>query len=338
MPDTLGWGILGTGNIARQFCAGVETAGRSRLAAVGSRTLESAGAFAQTHHIPAGHGNYGDLLNDPDVDAVYISLPNSMHHEWTVKALRAGKHVLCEKPFASNLTEATEMFAEAHKAKRLLVEGFMYRAHPLTQMVLRSIRSGEIGQVKLIRASFCYRTQRIDGNIRFDPALAGGALMDIGCYCTDFARLIVGQDPMDAQVSGVLHPKGVDELAAGVLRFPNEIVATFTCGMTVQADNTAYVCGSEGWIEIPVPWKPPMKDATYTVARGMPPRMDGGKPATAQPRQTHSISAHMDLYGIEADAFAASVLEGQPLFISEAETLCNMRLLDQFRRQLGVKF
>ena len=337
MADTLRWGILGTGNIARQFCTGVATARRSILAAVGSRKLDSARAFAQSHRIPAAHGSYDALLHDPAVDAVYVSLPNSMHHEWTIKALRAGKHVLCEKPFAVSFSQATQMFAEAHKANRLLMEAFMYRSHPLTQAALHAIRAGEIGQIKLIRASFCYRTQRIDGNIRFDPTLAGGALMDIGCYCTDFARLVVGQDPTEAHVSGVLHPKGVDELASGVLRFPGDVLATFTCGMTVQADNTAYVCGSEGWIEIPIPWKPPMKDATYTIARGTPPRMDGGKPTGPPPRQTHTINAEMDLYGIEADAFAASVLDGAPPFITEPETLCNMRLLDQFRHQLGVK-
>src|SRR5687768_641291 len=113
MADTLRWGILGTGNIARQFCMGVATARRSRLAAVGSRTQESARAFAQAHHIPAAHGSYEALLNDAAVDAVYVSLPNAMHHEWTIKALRAGKHVLCEKPFATNAAQAAEMFAEA---------------------------------------------------------------------------------------------------------------------------------------------------------------------------------------------------------------------------------
>src|SRR5579884_3712182 len=227
----LRWGILGTGNIARQFAGAFGTAQRSVLAAVGSRELSSAQTFARTHGIPEAFGSYDQVLASGDVDAVYVSLPNSMHHQWTIAALRAGKHVLCEKPIASNSAEAEEMFEVARRQGRVLMEAFMYRSHPQTLAVIEAVRAGAIGQVRLIRTSFCYRTMRIAGNIRFDPKLAGGALMDVGCYCTDFSRLIAGVEPTRVVATGQKHETGVDEIAGAVLEFPNQITASFTCGM-----------------------------------------------------------------------------------------------------------
>lgn len=337
MDDRLRWGILGTGNIARQFCTGVLASKRGLLAAVGSRTLESAQSLAAQYGIPAIHGSYEALVNNPSVDAAYVSLPNSMHHAWTLAALRAGKHVLCEKPIAANAKQAQEMFDAAKSSGKLLVEAFMYRSHPLTLAVREAIGRGEIGQVNLIRTSFCYRTWRIDGNIRFDPELAGGALMDIGCYCIDFSRLFAGQEPNAFSAAGHIHPRGVDDLVVATMGFPNGILASFTCGMQTQADNTAYICGSEGYIEIPIPWKPPAADATFTIARGTPPRMDLPKntPPAPPPRRTHRISAGMDLYGIEADDFATAVLDGTPPRMSAEDSIGNMRILDEMRRRLG---
>ncbi|MGH7192223.1 MAG: Gfo/Idh/MocA family protein, partial [Candidatus Saccharimonadales bacterium] len=280
MGTKLRWGILGTGNIARQFAAGVAASHRGTLAAVGSRDSTSAGSFARAFEIPQAFGSYDPLVQCRDVDVVYVALPNSLHHRWTIAALRAGKHVLCEKPIASNAAEASEMFDVARQAGRVLMEAFMYRSHPQTLAVLDAVRAGSIGELKLIRTSFCYRTKRIDGNIRFSRELAGGGLMDVGCYCINFSRLFARSEPTRVEVIGNVHETGVDHLVAGTLAFANGIVAGFTCGTTVQADNTAYLCGSEGFIEIPVPWKPPKENATFTIARATPPRMDAvGMPA-----------------------------------------------------------
>src|SRR5690606_38140914 len=131
--------------------------------------------------IPRAHGSYEALLQDDTVDAIYLSLPNSMHHQWTIRALEAGKHVLCEKPFAMTHGQATEMFDAAEEHGRVLIEAFMYRCHPLTRAVKRALDAGEIGRLQIVRTSFCYKTRPIDGNVRFDPALGGGALMDTGC-------------------------------------------------------------------------------------------------------------------------------------------------------------
>jgi predicted dehydrogenase len=341
----LRWGILGTGNIANQFATGVLTARRSVLAGVGLRRPESAQAFAATHRIPIAYGSYEALLGDDGVDAIYNSLPNNLHHEWTIKALAAGKHVLCEKPFAVNLREAEEMFAAARQHGRILTEAFMYRTHPLIKEVARVVQSGAIGRLRHIRTSFCYRTTRIHGNIRFDPALAGGALMDVGCYCLNFARLFAGAEPIGVTCAGNVHETGVDDHTAGLLTFPGGLLATFACAMTVQADNTATLCGDEGFIEIPIPWKPPADNAVYTIAHSTPPRQDltGPRPPSmtgaAPPRETRTVSTGgVGLYGVEADDFAATVLDGTPATVPPADTIGNMRLLDQIRAQVGLAY
>lgn len=332
----LRWGILGTGNIANQFAADVMHARRGTLAAVGSRSADSAAAFAQRYNIPTAHGSYDALLADPDIDAIYLTLPNSMHHAWTLRALEAGKHVLCEKPIAANAVQAAEMFDASRRHGRVLMEAFMYKSHPLIHKVIETLPS--IGRVKLVRTSFCFCVSNVHANTRFSTELAGGALMDIGCYCTSFSRMIAGGEPIDVHCRGHLHESGVDDYAAGVLAFANGVLATFTCALTVQADNTVSICGEEGYIEIPVPWKPPAARSVFTVGYSQRPKMDGaGKGDRPEPR-TFEVSCDRPLYALEADDFAAAVLDGAPLPVTEADTMGNMRVLDELRRQVGVAF
>jgi len=325
----LRFGILGTGNIAKQFATGVTKSTLTTLTAVGSRTTASADAFAKQFGIANAHGSYDALLTDPAVDAIYLSLPNNMHHEWTIKALRAGKHVLCEKPLATSLAEAEEMFGAAERSGRVLVEAFMYRAHPQTIAAVKAIREGAIGKVRVIRTSFCYRTRKIEGNIRFDPTLAGGALMDIGCYCLDFSRLVAGAEPTGVSAEAIVGPQGVDTLVSGSLKFGDDCVANFVCGMTAQADNAALVCGEEGWIRIPVPWKP-LGHCGFTIERQTPPKQDGGA-ATRPPLEKIDLMEERDVYGIEADAFASVVLNSAAPFMSKQDSLGTIQLLDKVR-------
>lgn len=346
----LRFGILGTGNIARQFSAGVRRSYRCDLAAVGSRSAAAADAFAEQFGIAARHGTYDALLRDRTVDAIYVSAPNSLHHEWTIKALDAGKHVLCEKPFAMDAAQAEEMFDAAHRAGRVVVEAFMYLSHPQTQAVVDAIHRGAIGDLRLVRSGFCYATRKIDGNVRFDRRLGGGALMDVGCYCVSLARLLFGAEPTSVSATARIHgPSGVDELTSTVMSFPGGRQSTFTCAMTTQADNTAHLCGSEGWIEVPWPWKPAADRSGYTVARGIPPRQDQQghvasaagtiapkPPPAAPPRETVQIPADGDLFGIEADDFAATVLDGAAPRLTPDFTIGNMRVLDEVRRQIGL--
>jgi predicted dehydrogenase len=315
---------------------GVAASKHGELAAVGSRNGETARAFAHAHRIPSAHGNYDALLGDPNVDAIYNSLPNSLHHRWTIAALNAGKHVLCEKPFAVTVDEAAEMFDVARRNGRLVIEAFMYRSHPLTLAVQKAVAAGAIGELKLIRTSFCFRTSKIAGNVRFSPELAGGCLMDVGCYCVNFSRFFAGAEP--SRISGMehLHPSGVDDMFTGMLEFPNGILASFSCGMSAHADNTATLSGTEGYIEIPVPWKPPARESVFVIARGMPPKMDGAGKITGSPREIVKVHVDGELYGIEADAFAASVLDGVPAWITEADTMGNMRALEKLRANKSV--
>jgi predicted dehydrogenase len=339
MGQQLRWGIMGTGNIARQFAAGLSSSRRGKIAAVGSRTAASADAFAGQYSIASSHDSYDALLADRAVDAIYLSLPNSMHHEWTIKALLAGKHVLCEKPIAASASQAEEMFDIARKSGKVLVEAFMYRSHPQTRAVLDTIAGGAIGQVKIIKTSFCFRISKLDQNIRFKPELAGGAIMDIGCYCTSFCRLIAGQEPDRVHAVGRLHESGVDEAVSGTLHFPNGIVAGFVCGMLVQADNTASICGTEGYIDVGWPWKP-QKRVAFTVNHSIPPKQDlkPGAVATRPPKQEISVEAESELYALEADDFAATVLDSAPPAVPRGDTVGNMRVLDQIRKQIGLSY
>ena len=340
MSTRLRWGILGTGNIARQFTLGVKTSETGEIVAVGSRSADSAAAFAKQHDIAATHASYDALIADRGVDAIYLSLPNSMHHEWTLKALRASKHVLCEKPFAMDVAQSQEMFDVATKAGRVVIEAFMYRAHPQTAAVVDAVRGGEIGRLKLIRSSFCYRTSKIDGNVRFDRALGGGALMDVGCYCISLSRLLAGSDPTAVHAVATMHERGVDESCAAVLRYGNDVHATFSIGMSTQADNTVQICGDGGYLHVEWPWKPQPGRCGYTIAQSIPPKQDGTgvKPAAPMGPRRVDVECRGELYAIEADAFAATVLDGADPFVSSSETLANMRTLDEIRRQIGLSW
>lgn len=342
MSERLRFGILGTGNIAGQFATDVAGAARSEVVAVGSRTAESAAGFGERFGLDAAHchGSYEALLADDTVEAIYLSLPNHLHCEWTVKAVEAGKHVLCEKPFAMDIDEAERMFAAGRASGRVVMEAFMYRRHPLTVAVLEAVRSGAIGELRMIRTSFCYRTKKIDGNVRFDPAIGGGALMDIGCYCLSYSRTFADAEPEDFHIVGHLHETGVDDYAAGSMRFPNGVVATFTCGMTTQLDNTAILGGTDGYLEVPIPWKPPVKEAQYVLAGQRPPKMDapGQAAPAAPPREVVTVDSPVPLYANESDAMAAVVRDGAPLPVTSEHTLGNMRLLQAMRKQLGLSW
>lgn len=333
----LRWGIIGTGNIARQFAAGVLQSDRTELAAVASRSHDAAEAFAKQFAIARSYDGYQSILSDPTVDAIYLSLPNSMHREWTIRALTSGMHVLCEKPLAATVKDAAEMFAAAKASNRKLVEAFMYRAHPQTRAIVETIRSGAIGKVKHIRTSFCYRVRKWDGNIRFSRELQGGAMMDVGCYCVNFSRLIAGCDPREVRAVATMHESGVDEQASVVLQYPNDITAEFTVGMMLQADNSAHICGDEGYLVAGWPWKPAPPSTHFVILGAIPPRQDAsaGPPVAPEPKVIEVNNAK-PLYAIEADAFADCVLNNAEPFTTEVETLGVVGVLEEIERQIRV--
>ncbi|QQE12905.1 Gfo/Idh/MocA family oxidoreductase [Planctomycetota bacterium] len=344
----LRYGILSTGNIARQFAQGVQSgATLSTIHAVASRDARKADEFAKQYNIPAPHTSYDNLLKDPNVDAVYVALPNNYHHEWTIRALDAGKHVLCEKPFSIGVQQAIEMFEAAQQNNRLLAEAFMYLTHPLTHAYIDQIKSGAIGKPKLIRSSFSFSVADPDNNSRFSTTLAGGSLMDIGCYCITLTLLVAdtistpGSYPSKIQAAAHIHPSGIDDYAAVNLQFANGLIASFTCGMTAQINNASYISGTDGFIEIPIPWKPPADKATFLLGNNATPKQsksDVTKPLPTQQTQPFTVSANKPLYALEADAFADSVLNDKPLFITPDFTLRVTRILEELRNQIGLPF
>jgi D-xylose 1-dehydrogenase (NADP+, D-xylono-1,5-lactone-forming) len=313
------WGILGTGVIARKFADQLRHTENGRLVAVGSRSEESARCFAAEFG-GRGVGAYEAVLADNGVEAVYNALPNHLHLEWTLKALAAGKHVLCEKPFALNASQAEEMFAAADRAGRVLVEAFMYRCKPVIQRFLQTVREGAIGDVRLIRSNFTFCRPVLATDARYEPRQGGGSLMDVGAYCINFCRAIAGAEPVGLQAMAHLHERGVDDYAAGVLRFPGDILATFTSGMTVESDRTTFVGGTRGWLAIDFPWQ---TAESFVLVRG-------------EAKETITEPMPKPIYALEADAFAAVVREGHTPWTTREDTLGNMRVLDALRRQIGL--
>jgi predicted dehydrogenase len=246
------WGVISTANINRLVLAGAAKSDRVDVVAVASRDQARAEAYAREHGIERAHGSYEALLADPDVDAVYISLPNSLHVEWSVRALEAGKHVLCEKPLDRRPEEVERAFDAANRAGRLLSEAFMYRHNPQTAKIRELVAGGAIGALRLVRAAFSFGLDEPE-NVRLAADLDGGALMDVGCYCVSGSRLLAGE-PETAYGRQVTGPSGVDVLFAATMSFPGDVVAQFDCGFVLPDRDELEVIGDEGSLFLDDPW------------------------------------------------------------------------------------
>jgi len=252
VPAPIRWGFLSTARINRALLGAAEKSSLAAVVAVASRDSGRAEAYALEHGIEKAHGSYDALLEDSDVDAVYISLPNSMHVEWSLRALEAGKHVLCEKPLTGDPGEAARVFDAAEAAERILMEGFMWRHSPQTAKLVQLVEGGVIGQLRLIRATFSFP---VEGrrNIRLDPTLHGGALADVGTYGVSAARLLAGE-PERVYGEHVIGDTGVDVLFSGTLRFPRGVLAQVDAGMELPRRDGLEAVGTEGSLVIPDPW------------------------------------------------------------------------------------
>ena len=338
METRLQWGILGAGTIAGTFAKGVARSQSGQVVAVGSREQEKASEFATKHSIARAHGSYEALLADEQVQAVYIATPHPQHLEWILKAAAAGKHILCEKPLAMNAVQAALAIEACRKAGVLLMEAFMYRCHPQTQKLLQVIRGGLIGEVQMVQATFSF-------NMPFDPEhrlynleLGGGGILDVGCYTTSIARLLAGlacgqayEDPEYVEGTAVIHPEsGVDVVAAATLRFGSGVLAQLSCGVGLFQESVVRVYGSHGWILVSDPFLPNVDGG---VSR-MQAYLAGGK----CPDMIRVESG--PLYAMEADAFARALALGHKDVPENttADTLGNMRTLDQWRRSIGLRY
>lgn len=246
------WGILSTANINRLFLEGAQNAEGVEVIAVASRDRPRAEEFAREYGIPTVHDDYERLLADPEVEALYIPLPNSLHIPWSVRALEAGKHVLCEKPLSRRATEVEHAFDVAERERRLLMEGFMYRHNPQTHRVSELVAEGAIGPLRMIRSSFSFFA-RDASDVRLSRELEGGSLMDVGCYCVSQARLLAGEPERVIAVQE-LGGGGVDVVFSGAMRFGGGILAHFDCGLALAPRDELEIVGEDGSLFLDDPW------------------------------------------------------------------------------------
>ena len=321
---TLRWGILSTANIATEkVIPGIRRAARNEIAAIASRDGETARRVADRLAIPRAHGSYEALLEDPDVDAVYIPLPNHLHAEWSIAAARAGKHVLCEKPLALTAADAERMIEAAETAGVHLMEAFMYRHHPSWVAVRELVASGRIGTLTAVQSWFGFHNDDA-ANIRNIRDFGGGALYDVGCYCVNLSRMLFGGEPVrieGAVVRDGAAGDGVDILTTGLLEFEGGL-ASFGCSIRTEPDQRVDVYGSDGRISIGIPFNiPPDRPTQVFVTKG-------GDPPVAPATETLTFETK-DPYAAEAERFAEAVLDGLPTPVPPSDAVANLRVIER---------
>jgi len=340
---TLRWGILGPGNIARAFAHGLSQSTTGVLVAAGSRDLTRAQDFLAKAPAVAdnarAHGSYAELIDDPDVDALYIATPHPQHAQWAIAAAQAGKHLLVEKPITPTRAAAMTVLEAARANGVFCMEAFMYRCHPQTQKLAELIAEGTIGRVISIQASFSFGAAYNPNSRAYAAELAGGGILDVGGYPVSMARLLAGaalgvegeakpyDEPVTVTGGGHLAPTGADEWAVATLTFGSGITAQVHTGVGLGTDHTTRVYGTDGWIDVPNPWLP-CRD---------------GRPAgivVHRPQATPEEIAvdEPELYASEADHVAAHIAEGQAPAMSWDDTLGNLAVLDSWRAQVGVVY
>jgi len=305
----LRWGLLSTARINRVLLPPLRSSARNELTAVASRDLERAQVYANERNIPRAFGSYKAMLADPDVDVIYNPLPNSLHAEWTIKAVEAGKHVLCEKPLANTVEEVDAMTAAAKKAGVVLMEAFMYRHHPQTLKVKELVESGVIGKLQLIRGSFTFNISD-ENDVRLNSALGGGSIWDVGCYPISYARLIAGAEPVEVfgwQKTGA--GSGVDESFFGQLHFSNDVYAQFDCGIRTPQRTHIELVGDKGNITIKTPFTPKLNEEII-VTNGDEKRI--------------ITTPGEDLYLGEVENMADAILDGKAIRMSLADSRNNV--------------
>jgi xylose dehydrogenase (NAD/NADP) len=311
MPDPLRWGLLGTARINRRLIPPLRVSPGNRLRAVASRDAERAAAYAREWGIARAYGSYEELLADGEIDAVYVPLPNHLHAEWAIRAARAGKHVLCEKPLALSVAEVDAMAAAAGEREVVLTEAFMYRHHPQTLRVKQLLDEGAIGEPRFVRGSFSFPLTRPD-DVRLDPAMGGGAVWDVGCYPVSFARFVLGAEPLEVVGHATLGPTGIDETFAGQMVFPGGVLAQVDCSFRAPYRTQMEIVGGEGRILVPEPWVP---------GTGEPLRVTRGD------EEEKIVVDGEDRYRLEIEDLADAVRRARPPRVSLAESRGNVATL-----------
>lgn len=311
MEKQLNWGLLSTAKINQALIKPLNASKRTRLLAVASRSQSSADAYARENKIPRAHGSYEALLADPEIDVIYNSLPNNMHAEWTIKALRAGKHVLCEKPIALTLAEVDDMSAAAKETGKILAEAFMYRHHAQTLKVKEIVDSGVLGKLQLIKGAFTFTLTR-EGNYRQIKEMGGGSIWDVGCYPISYARTIVGEEPVEVFGWQVEGQSGSDDSFIGQMRFANGVHAQFDSGFISPFRSFMEIVGSEAVLKIPAPFKPG-KNSELFLMRGE--------------REEKIKVSGTQLYLGEVEDMCDSILLNKPQQISLKDSRANIAVI-----------
>lgn len=321
MPDKVRWGILSTANIGRKVIPAIHESRNGVVAAVASRSLERAREFAAEQRIPIVYGSYEELIESEDVDAIYNPLPNSMHAEWSIKCAGAGKATLCEKPFASDAAEAQTIVDAFDGQDVLLAEAFMYRFHPQHTKVKAILAEGGIGDLKIINSSFTFYISD-EANIRLSKPLAGGGLMDVGCYCVNLMRFMTGEEPETVTAVGNIGPNtGVDEILAGTLKFPSGAIGHFDCGLRAHRQQSYRLKGTTGSIVVGSSFTPDKgKDTIVQHWRG--------------DHLTEHVIAPVDHYQLMVEDFADALLTGRAPRFPPSDAVLNMDVVDRLRSQL----
>jgi xylose dehydrogenase (NAD/NADP) len=307
MTDTLCWGLLSTARINDALIPPFRLSKRNKLLAVASRSQEKAEAYARQKKIKHAYGSYAAILADPDIDVIYNPLPNHLHAEWSIKALQAGKHVLCEKPLALSLDEVDAIATAAERHDRIIVEAFAYRSLPQTRKVKEIIDSGKLGRIKMVHGSFTFvMTNQED--IRWNPEMGGGGLWDIGCYPLSFIRCVLGAEPLEVFGWQVTSASGIDEVFMGQLRFPGEVFFHLDCSFKVPDHEFIEIVGDEGTLSVPHPFNSGTKRTLYLTQAGKTSLIPVKGP---------------NPYAAEVEDLADAILLGKPPVVSLADSRAN---------------
>lgn len=319
----LRFGILSTARIGRMAVGpAIQASRNAEIGAVASRDLGQAGDFAREALIPRHYGSYQELIEDAEIDAVYIPLPNSLHREWAIKAARRKKHVLCEKPLGLSVAECLEMQAVADANGVRLMEAFMYRFHPRTQRLIEMTRGGAVGDPRAIRSAFTFKVTRPD-NIRLRADLGGGALMDVGCYCVDLSRRLAGTLPVEAQAWSTTGSTGVETQLAGSLRFENGLVAQFDCALDIERREFVEVVGADGTLFAPQSFVSGPGNVEIVERHG-------------RGAEVRHAFAGEDPYRLMVEHFADAVLADEPVRYGVADAAGTMAIIEALQRSAAA--
>jgi predicted dehydrogenase/aryl-alcohol dehydrogenase-like predicted oxidoreductase len=338
MSNTLTWGIIGTGAIAQTFTRSLKQSLTGSAVAVASRSRAKAEKFGNDFGLAKRYGSYEAMLLDHDVQAVYVATPHPEHAQWAIRAAEAGKHVLVEKPMGLNQWDVQAIIEAAIANDVLIMEAFMYRCHPQTAKLIEIIRNGAIGEVRIIQATFSFQSGFDAGSRLYNNDLAGGGILDVGCYTASMARLIAGAaagaefaDPIDVKGTAHLGQTGVDEWATGVLRFPADILAQLSTGIAVNQENVVRVFGALGNIFIPNPW---LCDRNKPdIGRILVHRNGKDAEEIICPAEVTSFTLEADVFG---DAVGAGKKQAPAPAMSSGDSLGNSRTLDAWRESIGL--